>query len=230
MAFNDNRPDGRLVPVFSVDNYLYGADMVLALSQTAAARGETVLMLDQMGGSLMHKAGFDVRATLDDVLSGAAHISDAKYIDHSEHFTAASAGETDLDILLGSLAALSLNYDWVFVAAKPGCTPAHVRLAGAADASLMVFDANGDKFMRAYWMLDAVRARIAKFDPLMIAQGEQAKCFETYELLTGTIREFLGAAPALGGILETLKSAQDIAPALLEAMRQDSTDNMRATA
>ncbi len=228
MSNMNNRPEGRLIPVFAVDDGLRNADLVLALSKTAAARGETVLMLDQMQGHLMDKAGIMVGATLADVLDGSACMSDAKYINHNEHFTAVSTGGADLDVILGSLAAMSLSYDWVFIGAKPGCTPAHIRLAGAADAALMLYDCGGDKFMRAYWMLEAIRARVPKFDPLIIAQidneGCEAEGFETFDLLAGTVRDFLGAAPALGGILEDAGSAVELAPALLEALRQDSDD------
>jgi len=226
MSNMNNRPGGRLIPVFAVDDGLWSADMVLALSKTAAARGETVLMLDQMGGRLMDKAGIVVGATLADVLDGTYNMSDAKYINHNEHFTAVSTGGADLDILLGSLAAMSLSYDWVFIGARPGCTPAHVRLAGAADAALVMYDSCGDKFMRAYWMFDAIRTRVPRFDPLMIAQVSQgsneSEGFETFDLLAGTVRDFLGAAPALGGILESQQSAVDLAPVLLEALRYDS--------
>ncbi len=229
MAVNCNRPDGRLIPVFSVDDGLYSAELVLALSKTAAARGETVLMIDQMGGALMETSGIVYSVTLADVLSGDARIADAKYVTQNDHFTAVCAGNADLDVLLGSLAALSLSYDWGFMAARAGCTPAHIRLAGAADAALMLYDCRAARFMRAYWMLDAVRARVAKFDPLMIAQGDEAEGFETYDLLAGTIKQFLGSAPALGGILDRPDTAAHIAPALLEALRQDSTAPKRAT-
>jgi len=234
MALMSNRPDGRLIPVFSVDDGLYGAELVLALAKTAAARGETVLMIDQMGGALMDMSGIIYSVTLADVLLGDARITDAKYVTQNEHFTAVCAGDVGLDILLGSLAALSLSYDWVFIGARAGCTPAHIRLAGASDASLVLYDCHGDRFMRAYWMLDAVRARVAKFDPLMIAQtnkgankganndGAEMDGFETYELLAGTVRQFLGAAPALGGIIDQPEMAAQIAPGLLEALRQDS--------
>jgi len=226
MALMSNRPDGRLIPVFSVDDGLYGAELVLALAKTAAARGETVLMIDQMGGALMDMSGIIYSVTLADVLLGDARITDAKYITQNEHFTAVCAGDVGLDILLGSLAALSLSYDWVFIGARAGCTPAHIRLAGASDASLVLYDCHGDRFMRAYWMLDAVRARVAKFDPLMIAQnnnvGAEMDGFETYELLAGTVQQFLGAAPALGGIIDQPEMAAQIAPGLLEALRQDS--------
>ncbi len=233
MAVLNNRPDGRLIPVFSVDDGLCGADLVLALAKTAAARGETVLMIDQMGGALMNMAGIVYSVTLAEVLHGDARISDAKYITQNEHFTAVCAGDVGLDVLLGSLAALSLSYDWVFVGARAGCTPAHIRLAAAADASLVLYDCHGDRFMRAYWMLDAIRARVARFDPLMIAQTNngdtQTDGLETYELLAGTVREFLGAAPALGGVIDQPEAAARIAPDVLEALRQDSQMPQRAT-
>lgn len=233
-SVSGNRPGRRLVPVYAVDEDLCSAELVLGLSKTAASRGETVLMLDQMGGRLMKKAGIIVGASLADVISGDAQMSDAKYVNSNEHFTAVSTGGADLDTVLGSLAALSLSYDWVFIGTIAGCTPAHVRLAAAADASLLMYHADGDKFMRAYWMLDAVRTRVPKFDPLMIAalakNGDEADGFESYDLLAGSVRQFLGAAPALGGILESPDMAAYLAPVLLEALRQDSAEQKRALA
>ena len=227
-ARSNTRPSGRLVPVFGAHEDLACDKLVHALSKTAAARGETVLMLDCMDGALMKAAGIVVGKTLGDVLYRGADIRDAKYVSHNEHYTAASAGDADLDALLGSLAALSLKYDWVFVAAEAGCTPAHVRLAGAADTALLTFSSHSDQFMRAYWMLDAIRARAPKFDPLMIAQGPQADSFETYDMFRHTAAEFLGAPPALGGILETGQEAFDLAPTLLESLRHETVRLKRA--
>ncbi len=224
----DYRPTGRLVPVFAAHDDLSTNALVFALAKTAAARGETVLMLDAMDGALMKSAGIITGVTLGDVLYRDAHIRDAKYISHNEHFTAASAGDANLEALLGSLAALSLKYDWVFVGAEAGCTPAHVKLASAADSALLAFSSASDKFMRAYWMLDAIRARTPKFDPLMIVQGAESESFETYDLFAGSVREFLGAPPALGGILETPSSANEIAPALLESLRAESQGRKKA--
>jgi len=222
------RPNGRLVPVFGAHENLSCDKLVHALSRTAAARGETVLMLDCMDGALMKTAGIVTGKTLGDVLYRGADIRDAKYVAHNDHYTAACAGDANLDALLGSLAALSLKYDWVFVATEAGCTPAHVRLAGAADTALLAFSSESDKFMRAYWMLNAIRARAPKFDPLIIAEGEQADSFETYDMLRHTVSEFLGAPPALGGILETDQETFDLAPTLLESLRHETISLNRA--
>lgn len=223
---NEYCPAGRLAPIFGAQEDMAGTAMVvsttLALAKAAAARGETVLMLDMLGGSLMKTAGIITGITLGDVLYRGADIRDAKYVSHNEHFTAASAGDADMESLLGSLAALSLSYDWVFVGTQPGCTPAHVRLAGASDTSLMNYASDGDRFMRAYWMLDAIRARAPRFDPLMIVHGDETEAFETYDMFAGTVREFLGAPPALGGIVETCDEANAIAPVLLESLRQEA--------
>ena len=121
-----------------------------------------------------------------------------------------------------------MKYDWVFVGTESGCTPAHVKLASAADTALLGFSAQSDRFMRAYWMLDAIRARAPKFDPMIVIEGDETEAFETYDLFAGTVREFLGAPPALGGILEVPQSALDIAPALLESLRQESRSRKRA--
>ena len=228
---NPYQPEGRLVPVFVAHDGPNASALVssctLALAKAAAACGETVLMLDINGGELMERAGIVTGVTLGDVLRNGASISDAKYISSNEHFTAASAGTASLEELLGTLAALSLGYDWVFVATQAGCTPAHVRLASAADTALLGYGCQGDLFMRAYWMLDAIRARAPKFDPLMLVQGNEEQCFETYDLLAATVRDFLGAPPALGGIMETPQDAQSLAPTLLAALRQDVQDQRK---
>lgn len=230
-APSQGRPCGRLVPVFAAQEGPMGTSMIvattLALAKAAAARGETVLMLDMLNGDLMSAAGIITGITLDNVLHDGADISDAKYISHNEHFTATCSGDASLEDLLGSLAALSLNYDWVFVGTQPGCTPAHVRLASASDTSLLSYSSKGDRFMRAYWMLDAIRVRAPKFDPLMIVQGCENEGFETYDMFAETVREFLGAPPALGGILETPEDAARIAPALLESLRHEVQDQRR---
>lgn len=213
------------MPIFAAHEENTGTSLVasttLALAKAAAARGETVLMLDVLGGSLMRAAGIIHGVTLGDVLYRGADIRDAKYISHNEHFTAAYAGDASLEDLLGSLAALSLNYDWVFVATEAGCTPAHVCLAGAADTAILSYASEKNLFMRAYWMLDAIRARAPKFDPLMLVHGDETEGFETYDLFAGTVREFLGAAPALGGILENLEDAHALAPTLLACLEQE---------
>ncbi|MEE9272243.1 MAG: hypothetical protein V3U57_03095 [Robiginitomaculum sp.] len=237
MRIEDFRPAGRLVPVFSAHDGLASASLVLALSKAAAARGETVLMLDVMDGALLAEAGIIARVNLGDVLYCGADIKDAKYISNNEDFTVANAGDANLDALLGSMAALSLGYDWVFVGAPMGCTPAHIRLAGASDASLLSYASARDQFMRAYWMLDVVRACSPKFDPLMIVDGSkkagteevvsEEECLETYDLFAGTVRDFLGAPPALGGIIFQKQDAVAIAPALLEALRAETKDTHR---
>lgn len=217
------RPAGRLVPVFAAHEGLNTASLILALSKAATARGETVLVLDADDGQIMRRAGIVVDTTLGDVLTRGADIQDAKYIPQNEHFTTISAGDATLDVLLGSLAALSLRYDWVWVATEAGCTPAHVRLANAADSALLSYASQGDKFMRAYWMLDAIRARAPRFDPLMVVHGETAESLETYELLAGTVNDFLGAAPAFGGVLDTAECTQETATALLTALHRSAT-------
>jgi len=80
--------------------------------------------------------------------------------------------------------------------------PAHVRLASAADVSLLAYDTRADKFMRAYWMIEAVRHRDPKFDPVVLSMGERADAVETALMLTDTVREHLGAPPPYAGHAE----------------------------
>ena len=148
-------------------------------------------------------------------------MTDAQYVTSNDHFTAIAAGDATLETVLGSLAALSLDYDWVFVATDSGCTPAHIRLTGAADVSLMAYDTHADHFMRAYWMIDACRRRYPGFDPLLMSMGKTEDAAETGALLRGNIAEFLGAAPpyighagTVGHISNTLKAmVRDLAEA-----------------
>ena len=81
--------------------------------------------------------------------------------------------------------------------------------------------------MRAYWMLDAIRARVPHFDPLMLVQGDETEGFETYDLFAGTVREFLGATPALGGITQSPEETHLIAPVLLACLREEALEQRR---
>lgn len=193
----DYRPARKLVPVLTPLESVCPLEVTLKLAKAFAARGESVLMIDARDGALLQHAGIIYARTLGDVLYRRANIADAKYITSNEHFTACAAGDANLSALLGSIAALSLAYDWTFIAAESGCTPAHVGLAAAADDSIMMMGTQSDDFMRSYWMIDAVRARQPKFDPIMVADGQDGE--EVFGLLSGTVQNFLGAAPHYGG-------------------------------
>ena len=193
------RPAGRLVPIFAASENLPQDTLALSLSKLAASRGETVLMLDTQGGALMKRAGIIYNKTLGDVIYRGADLRDVKYVTSNEHFTACACGDAPIDAVLGSMAALSLSYDWVFIAMPAGCTPAHVRLAAAADVGILTYDTQSDKFMRAYWMMEAVRARAPKFDPLILSTGPSKNAVETALMLSDTLRSFLGAPPPYAG-------------------------------
>ncbi len=196
------RPAGRLVPIFAASDNLPQDALALSLSKLAASRGETVLILDTQDGALMKRAGIIYNKTLGDVLYRGADLRDVKYITSNEHFTACACGDAPIDAVLGSMAALSLSYDWVFIAMPAGCTPAHIRLAAAADVGILTYDTRGDKFMRAYWMMEAVRARAPKFDPLILSTGPAEDAVETALMLSDTLRSFLGAPPPYAGHIE----------------------------
>ena len=215
-------PAGRLVPVFAANEMDGQIELALSLGRKAASFGETVLMLDCQDGAMMSKAGIVYNKTIHDVLNHKADLRDVTYITSNEHFTAASAGKADLDVALGSLAALSLSYDWVFVVPSAGCTPAHVRLAAAADVSLLGYDTSGDTFMRAYWMIDAVRRRDPKFDPVILSMGSRKDAVETALMLTDTVREHLGAPPPYAGHAEDEPQYKAMAERLLERMKEQS--------
>jgi len=192
-------PKRRLVPVFSANKDIDQHRLTLSLAKAAAARGETVLMIDCVDGELLQTAGIIYHKTLADVFFRDANMRDVKYVTSNEHFTALAAGKMSLDILLGSLAALSQEYDWVFVGVRQGCTPAHIRLASASDSSVICYSTASDDFMRAYWMIDAIRRRHPGYDPLLMSFGERQYANETALMLIETVKEFLGAPPTYIG-------------------------------
>lgn len=192
--------------------------LAIQLGRKAASYGETVLILDGVNGTLMQDAGIIYARTLTDVAKGEAQLRDALYVTSNEHFTAAAVGSQSLEEALGLLAALSLSYDWVFVMPEPGCTPAHVRLAAASDVALMSYDTRSDDFMRAFWMIDAVRSRAPKFDPLVFSVGEKCDAVETALMLSDTVREHLGAPPPYAGHADDLH----IETRLLTKMRDNT--------
>jgi len=176
----DYEPACRLVSLFSASGDANEVrDMALSLGRHAASLGETVLVLDAVGGQLLRKAGIIYARDLSDVARGTCELRDALYVTSNEHFTAATIGDQSLDTALGLLAALSLSYDWVFAVPDAGCTPAHVRLASASDVSIMSYDTSGDGFMRAFWMIEAVRRRAPRFDPLILSTGPRDDAVET---------------------------------------------------
>lgn len=216
------QPAGRLVPVLSANAVEYDViDTAIALGKKAASLGETVLILDCTNGETMSRAGIIFTKTLADVISEQAKLQDALYVTSNEHYHVACLGDLELDNALGSLAALSLEFDWVFVIAKPGCTAAHIRLAAAGDSCLLGYDTSGDAFMRAYWVIEAVRRRAPKFDPLVLSCGDYIDSVETALMLTDTVREYLGAPPPYAGhILD-----QNIETRLLDSLRDKAAPN-----
>lgn len=209
-------PACRLVSLFTASGEEQSTyDIALKLGRKAASFGETVLILDAVDGELMRSAGIVYSRTLEDVARGTAQPEDALYVTSNEHFTAGAVGEHGLDNALDLLAALSLSYDWVFVVPKAGCQPAHVRLGTASDVSLLSYDTKSDQFMRAFWMIDAVRRRAPQFDPLVLSTGEKCDAVETAFMLSETVREHLGAPPPYAGHSEDLH----LEARLLEQMR-----------
>lgn len=204
MTESGNRiyPAGRLVPVFCANDHVRAAELTLSLAKTSAEAGESVLLVDCQGGELMKSAGVAYDKTIADVLFRNAEFGDAKYVTSHENFTAIAAGTATLDSVLGSLAALSLDYDWVFVGTHTGCTPGHIRLAGAADMSLLAYDSSPDNFMRAYWMIDACRQRYPRFDPLLLSIGDARAAKQTSKILIKEISAFLGAPPPYMGHMD----------------------------
>jgi hypothetical protein len=209
-------PACRLVSLFTASGDEESTcDIALRLGRKAASVGETVLILDAVDGALMQQAGIVYARKIDDIVAGTAKPSDALYVTSNEHFTAGVVGQGGLENALGLLAALSLSYDWVFVVPKAGCEPGHIRLGNASDVSLISYATQGDKFMRAFWMMDAQRRRSPRYDPLILSTGEKCDAVETAFMLSETVREHLGAPPPYAGHIDDLY----LENRLLEQMR-----------
>ena len=209
-------PACRLVSLFTAsgeENATF--DLALKLGRKAASLGETVLILDAVDGELMQQAGIVYARTLADVAAGEAEPRDALYVTSNEHFTAGAVGPQGLETALGLMAALSLSYDWVFVVPKAGCESSHVRLGSASDVSVMAYATEGDNFMRAFWMIDALRRPAPHFDPLILSTGDKSDAVETAFMLTETVRDHLGAPPPYAGHADDLH----LESRLLEQMR-----------
>jgi len=216
---NGYEPACRLVTLFVASGEPETTyDMTVKLGRKAASYGETVLILDAAGGDLLRSAGIVHARTLDDVGLGLAEPKDALYVTSNEHFTAGAVGPQSLEDALGLLAALSLSYDWVFVVPKMGCTPAHVRLGAASDVCVLSYDTQGDKFMRAYWMLESLRRRAPNIDPLVLSTGDRQDAVETALMLADTVREHLGGPPPYAGHTDDLH----LETRLLEQMREQA--------
>lgn len=212
-----SEPACRLVSLFTASGESETtSNLAVKLGRKAASLGETVLILDAVDGALMNRAGIVYSRTLTDVANGTATPQDALYVTSNEHFTAGAVGEGSLEHTLELLAALSLSYDWVFVVPKEGCEIEHVHLGQASDVSVMSYDTQNDQFMRAFWMVDALRRRSPRFDPLILSTGEKCDAVETAFMLSETIREHLGAPPPYAGHADDLH----IEARLLEQMRQ----------
>jgi hypothetical protein len=226
------QPAGRLIGVLnaaqdpSCQSQLLGA--TLRLARKAASQGETVLLLDGTDGALMERAGVLYSRTMDDHLAGRCELRDALFVTANEHFSATVLSPDGLADALGTLAGLSLSYDWVFCVGPIGLTPAQVRLAAGADTCLLGYDTRRDGFMRAYWAIEAVRRRQNRFDPLMLSTGPLDESVETAIMLRDVVRDHLGAPPAYAG--HALDAG--LPEAGLERLRQlcDGPDTQSATA
>lgn len=212
----------RMICVLSASNGLPAEQSTLALARSIRNDNESVLRITFAGPDAPSNL------TLTQVLSGEAQLCDVKTICPQTGIISVAAGHAKLEDMLGIIAALSLSYDNVIIAAPSGCTPAHIRLAAAADVNILHFDSQGDKFMRAFWMMDALRARCAGLDPMLIACGPKSEATEAHEMLSGTIREFLGAPPPLSAIISKSVMHDGVAAHIMSRLNLAEDARLRA--
>lgn len=197
------QPAGRLVSVLCASEEPSCHAQIIAatlrLAREAASRGETVLLLDASDGALMEQAGVIYSRSLDHFIAGQCELRDALFVTANEHFSAGVITEDGLSAALGTLAGLSLSYDWVFCVGPPGLSPVQARLAAGSETCLLGYDTRVDGFMRAYWMVDALRRRNHRWDPVTLSLGPIEDAAETALMLSDTVRDHLGAPPAYAG-------------------------------
>lgn len=219
-------PAGRLVGVLcAAEEPSCHAQLLSAtvrLAREAASRGETVLLLDGTDGDLMEEAGILYSRTLEHFLAGACELRDALFVTANEHFSATVIHPDNLSEGLGTMAALSLSYDWVFAVGPAGLSPAQAALAAGSDICLLGYDTRVDGFMRGYWTIDAVRRRNRLWDPITLSLGPTVDAKETAQMLREVVRDHLGAPAPHGG------HALDAAlPTDVLAMMRDITDRAK---
>ncbi|MGB3457463.1 MAG: hypothetical protein WBG08_10700 [Litorimonas sp.] len=216
-------PAGRLVGVICAAEepscHAQMLDATLRLAREAASRGETVLLLDSTDGALMEAAGVLYSRTLDDFIDGTCELRDALFVTTNEHFSACVVSPDRLSDALGTMAGLSLSYDWVFAVGPAGLSPAQAGLAAGADICLLGYDTRADGFMRAYWTIDSVRRRNRRWDPVTLSLGPLEDAAVTALMLRDVVRDHLGAPTPYGGhaldaklpvaVLEKMRAASD---------------------
>lgn len=196
-------PAGRLVGVIcAADEPSCHAQLLsatLRLAREAASRGETVLLLDGTDGALMEAAGILYSRTLADFIDGRCELNDALFVTSNEHFSAGVINSERLSDTLGTMAGLSLAYDWVFAVGPAGLSSAQASLAAGSDICLLGYDTRVDGFMRAYWTIDSVRRRNRFWDPVTISLGPLEDAAVTALMLRDVVRDHLGAPTPYGG-------------------------------
>jgi|GEM_PF-2739551 len=209
-------PAGRLVPVLSASHSADAIGLALRLGRFAASLGETVLILDGCGGEVMDRAGVIYARTLQDAIWGECELRDCLYITSNEHFSITALGDMPLAGAVGTFAALSMSYDWVFAVPETGLSTASARLAAGSDATVLAYDCAEDEAMRAYWMMDSIRSRNPGFDAHTVSFGDPEQAVASAMTLETTMREHLGGAPLYAGH----ESDRDRVQTLLEVMRK----------
>ena len=219
------RPAGRLVPVLAAHAGADTPGLALRMGRFAASLGETALVLDARGGEVLRRGGIVAARTLAQATRGECALRDCTFVTANEHFCAAELGDLSVGEAAGTLAALSLDFDWVFAVPPVGLSRGTAKLAAGADATVLAFDAEaeGDQgagdgdapWLHPFWVVEAVRARHARFDPHVVAYGGKGRALEAALALDGAVRARLGGP----GLFAGHEGDPDRVEHLLDAMR-----------
>ena len=214
------QPAGRLVPVLAASDHVDASGLALRMGRFAASLGETVLIIDDRGGEVMDRAGVVYARTLADVVAGRCQLRDALYVTANEHFSMLALNQRGSDELplieaVGTLAALSLDFDWVFAVPPAGLRQPAALLASGSDACVLGFETEGTGPDRAFWMLDAIRSRNPRFDPFTLSFGPGDAVASALRL-DAQVRDHLGGTARYSGH----ESDRDRVETLLESMRR----------
>jgi flagellar biosynthesis protein FlhG len=213
------RPLGRILAVASGKGGVGKTVLSVGLAQAFARAGERVLLFDGDLGmaNVDVQLGLRPKTDIGSVIAGRAALAEAIIP------VRLKAAETGFDVIAGrsgsgalaglsadraaelaaGLIAIALSYDRVLLDLAAGAEPALLRLASAADDTLVVLADEPTSLTDAYAFVKMLRLRNESAVPLvavnLAADREHGR--RTFEGFARTCRNFLGLEPVYAGAI-----------------------------
>lgn len=212
------RPLGRMLAIASGKGGVGKTMLSASLAQAFARRGERVLLFDGDLGmaNVDVQLGLSPAADIGSVISGRVALKDAV-----THFAGGATKAGGFDVIAGrsgsgalaglgaeraaqlaaGLSALSLSYDRVLMDLAAGAGPALLRLAAAADDTLVVLADEPTSLTDAYALVKMLRLRDEGATPLVAVNmaADRAHGQRAFEGFARTCHNFLGFEPGYAG-------------------------------